>query len=499
MLKVKFKAKTVLIANILMLVVLFSCTISTLAQSATWMAFSKESKRFNQYKVFGADSKSFFVYLSSPKERVIERYSYGLQQLMSKKLPFTEKDLEIEEITVEHDHVKVFFSLFNRNSNRHGLFGIEVPFDNREITPAQTVFDCQNIQSSEYSLFKVVQNDELGLYATVHYQEKQQELPAKITVKFLSNQLQPVQQAEFGLEDARLDYDVRSMAFDENGNLLMLVHTTDRSLPNSSPDRFRYTVYRIDRYQGLVERVMVTGLRDFLNVAGLTIDKKHHKILLTGLTATGTRSNLSGAFMATIGSDTFQLEKVGFQRFNQDFESKLNSYKSSRKEKDLADYLVKHVIARTDGGSILVLESEYQQTQTYMTYSQGFPVQQSITYNYFEEIVLLSLNPDGTIDWNLILPKSQVSVNDLYLNSFLMVPQKENLRFIFNEDGRSKTSVLQFTVNSLGEISPRITLSPDLTDAAVIPGDAFILNEKTILLPGIKRKKRGIFKLQYRD
>ncbi len=468
-------------------------------QLATWMSFSKDSRKFNQYKVIGADNKSFFVYMSSPKERVIERYSYGLQQLFSKKLPFTEKDLEIEEVTVEGDHLKVFFSLFNRTSNRHGLFSLDVPFDNSPFAPAQTVFDRQQIESPERSLFKVIQEDELGLYAAVHYQEQQQDLPAKLTVKFLSNQLQPVQQAEFSLEDARLVYDVRSMSFDENGNLLMLIHSFDRTLPNSSPDRFKYTLYRTDRYTGTVERVMITGLRDFLNVAGLALDKKNHKILLTGLTSSGTRSSISGAFTATIGSDTFQLERIGFQRFNQDFESKLNSYKSSRKEKDLADYQVRHVVARSDGGSILVLESEYEQTQTYVTYSQGFPVQQSVTYHYFEEIVLLSLNPDGTIDWNLILPKSQVSVNDLYLNSFLMVPQRDNLRFIFNEDGRSKTSVLQFTVNSLGEISPRITLSPDLTDAAIIPGDAFILNEKTLLLPGVKRKKRGLFKIQYRE
>lgn len=485
--------------KLVLILVLSAYSNKALSQMATWMAFSKDSRKYNQYKVIGADQKSFFVYLSSPKERVIERYSYGLQQLFSKKLPFTEKDLEIEEITVEGDHVKVFFSLFNRNSNRHGLFSLDVPFDNSPYAAAQTVFDRQQIASPENSLFKVIQNDELGLYAAVHFQEKQQDLPASMTVKFLSTQLQPVQQAEFSLEDARLDYDVRSMTFDENGNVLMLVHTFDRTLPNSSPDRFKYTLYRIDRYQGSVERVIVTGLRDFLNVAGLTLDKKNHKILLTGLTSSGTRSSISGAFTATIGSDTFQLEKIGFQRFNQDFESKLNSYKSSRREKDLADYQVRHVVARSDGGSILVLESEYQQSQTYVTYSQGFPVQQVITYNYFEEIVLLSLNPDGTIDWNLILPKSQVSVNDLYLNSFLMVPQKDNLRFIFNEDGRSKTSVLQFTVNSLGEISPRITLSPDLTDAAIIPGDAFILNEKTILLPGIKRKKRGLFKIQYRE
>ncbi len=476
----------------------FWATLSN-AQTATWMAFSKESRRFNQYKVFGADSKSFFVYLSNPKERVLERYSYGLQQLFSKKLPFTEKELEIEEITVEGDHVKVFFSLFNQNSNRHGLFSIEVPFDNREITAAQTIYDCQNIPGRDNSLFKVIQNDEIGLYAAVHYQERLQDSPAKMTVKFLSSQLQPVQQAEFALEDSRLDYDVRSMAFDENGNLIMLIHSFDRTLPNSSTDRYRYWVYRIDRYQGSVDKVMITGLRDFLNVAGLGLDKKNHKLLLTGLTASGTRSNITGSFQATIGTDTFQLEKVGFQRFGQEFESKLNSYKTSRREKEMADYRVKHVIARSDGGSILILESEYQQTQTYMTYSQGFPVQQSITYSYFDEIVLVSLNADGTIDWNLILPKSQVSVNDLFLNSFLMIPQRENLRFVFNEDGRSKTSVLQFTINSLGEISPRITLSPDLTDAAIIPGDAFLLNEKTILLPGIKRKKRGIFKIQYKD
>ena len=466
--------------------------------NVSWLGFNKDRK-FYQTKIVSADSKGFYVYLANTKERYIERYSHKLQLEFSRKLPFTERNLEVEEIAMEADHAWVFFSLYNAQSDRHGLFATSIPFDEKkpEGVPI-TLFDQQNIPRQDESVYKVVGNREFNLYAAMHYQQLT-ENSQRLILKVFNNELSPIQDATILLDQSSYKYEVRNIEFDPAGNPLVLIYFNDTNAPNNAARKYGFIVYRLNRFDGKVEKVEITGLKSFINTGQLGFDRKNNKILVSGFTASGTRTTLNGVFQATLGVDTFQLERVGFQQFNDDFSTKLFSNKNSRREKEMADYQIRHVVARTDGGSILIGESEYEITQTYVTYSQGFPTQQVIRYHYHDEIVVVSINPDGTIDWTNIIPKSQVSINEPYLNSFLMVPQRKGLRFIFNEDGRNRTSVLQFTIDPFGRTSPRLSLGPDLADASIVPGDALLLSENLVLIPGNKRKKKGIFRVTYKN
>ena len=75
-----------------------------------WFNISNNTvKGAYQHKVLGADLQGYYVYQSSGRERVIEKYSYNNALVYAHKIPLEDRSIEIEELLVRRNDVVVFF------------------------------------------------------------------------------------------------------------------------------------------------------------------------------------------------------------------------------------------------------------------------------------------------------------------------------------------------------------------------------------------------------
>lgn len=184
----------------------------------------------------------------------------------------------------------------------------------------------------------------------------------------------------------------------------------------------------------------------------------------------------------TLG-DSFKVKKFPF---NPAF---LNDvFGRSRSPKDLRTLYFMKSLKRSDGGDVFISERkeiDEQQMEDISIYG----VQQSYTryYYYYYEISVLSVNPDGSLDWHKMIKKEQISLNDEgYYSSFGCQVLEDELFFVYNDLSRKSSNVMLHTVDPNGTGKGDILVRGKELDGYAIPKESVQVSANELLVPVVK-------------
>jgi len=461
-----------------------------------WFNISSNTvKGAYQHKVLGADLQGYYVYQSSGRERVIEKYSYNNALVYAHKIPLDDRSIEIEELLVRRNDVVVFFSIFNGSLQKHGLFYMILPHQGEPGKPV-ILMDMNQVSNRARSFFRITPNDDLSGFSAMHENQHRPD-ETMLEIAFFDARIQPVTNTRLILPMTSERHEISRVTHDDRYNLYIMMRSMQKDKKISDPERVSFKIVKIDRFSLKADELKLGSSVHFLSSMQLGFDRLNKRIKLAGFYSDKDRAPLSGVVLANIQPDSFYFDTIGYSKFDSEFASKIQSYKSSKKEKELTDYFLGDLIIRDDGGVVLLGESNYQTNQTYVQYSQGFPIYREIIYYHYDEIIMASVNPNGGLDWRQIIPKKQTSVTPSPFFSYLAFAAGTQLHIIFNEEGRSKTAVMLYSISNTGAVTPRSLLNSDAADAMIVPADARIVSPNTILIPANKRKKKGVFRLTF--
>jgi hypothetical protein len=146
---------------------------------------------------------------------------------------------------------------------------------------------------------------------------------------------------------------------------------------------------------------------------------------------------IDGVFYFRINKDTKGIESTGVKALDHDFIADLTSEKNANKGKGISNnFTLMNFAKRTDGGAVLV--SEYRDTYTTQHYvSDGHGGGYWVTDVVYvrNNILVININPDGSIKWYANIPKKQVSSDDGgVFSSFMMATHGDKMYFIYNDN-----------------------------------------------------------------
>lgn len=166
-------------------------------------------------------------------------------------------------------------------------------------------------------------------------------------------------------------------------------------------------------------------------------------------------------------------------------------------------YKVTQIIPRVDGGALVVGEfyektvENYENTVYDPYYGYRTSTRQVEYFNY-GDILLLSLNADGAIDWTNIIRKKQVSKEDKGINSsFALANCKQSLYFIFNEDIAQNSNVLQYQMVADGSLDRKSLFNPNQQEVELRNSAAKQISFNEIVIPSIYRRNITFVKVVF--
>lgn len=447
-------------------------------------------------KILGLDKSGVSIYHADNKGRNIDFYNLNLNKVASRAIPYDDKPIQMVDILTTSTGSHVFFSIYKFADKKHGLFHLHLPptGPTDKLQPA-TVFDLQNIASERRSNFSVLSTPDASAFVAMNTYNRE-DLGLQIEISFLDTGFKNTGNTSLILGHKNLKAALKQSHYDANGNLFLLFKMDNENQKFRAANKYTHKL-------AIVNKTKPTFYIDFEDTAkhipslAFVLDRFNNEIKISGIYKGTYDGPALGYVFYGIPIDSLHFKQNYANSFSPEIRIKLQSFKSSSREKDKSDYEIKHVIPRSDGGIVLIAEMAYIQTQTFVQYSQGFPVTREIRYFHNDEIVTISINPDGSMDWYYVLPKAQQSVNNSDYNSFALVRLPDKLVFLFNEESRSSNAITQFNITNKGEASPRIFISQDLSGISILPGDARQVSPQSILIPSVRKKKLGLLKITF--
>lgn len=245
------------------------------------------------------------------------------------------------------------------------------------------------------------------------------------------------------------------------------------------------------------------GANRFLNNTQFKIDNANQTLVITGFYAEDYRQpvHAEGLYFLVLDLAKNEVKTASFQAFPTEFIAKIKGVRNPKRANKLYTFLIDDVILRQDGGALVVAESYYRtyRANAPMYDIYGMPMRSETTISYhFDEIIVVSLHPDGTMHWKNILIKSQNSTGDFGRHgSYALLNTGKYLLFLFNDDLNTRTNVVQYAIDGSGTLSRDIILNSRKYDVYVLPQFGQQISARSIVMPSIRKNELRLLKVDY--
>jgi hypothetical protein len=218
----------------------------------------------------------------------------------------------------------------------------------------------------------------------------------------------------------------------------------------------------------------------------LKADNTNKRILVNAFYYKQKRGNIEGLYsLVWDKQENRKLREIN-SIFSDDLRTNAKSVDASVKMA-FNDYFIKNVVVRKDGGYLVISESEYSSSRgstfnrwdylgggnpwispmDYYYYSPAYGAWNSpwnrwnnnnITRYHAENVLILSYNKDGSVEWSNVIPKSQFDDETDNMVSFLLVNTGAEIHFLFNLYERRTLMLNDQSIVPDGKVTRNATL-----------------------------------------
>lgn len=158
--------------------------------------------------------------------------------------------------------------------------------------------------------------------------------------------------------------------------------------------------------------------------------------------------SIRGAFYISIDGKTRQVKAQNFSEFEVDFITQYFTEKEKKKTEkkeakgdapELFDFDMDELLMRADGGVTLIAEQyRHYQVCTTTSTANGGTTTTCTDYYVYNDIMVITFNPDGKIAWKCKVPKRQTTREDYgYYSSYAYVAIDDKLFFVYNDNPKN--------------------------------------------------------------
>lgn len=222
-------------------------------------------------------------------------------------------------------------------------------------------------------------------------------------------------------------------------------------------------------------------------------DKSGATIFLGGFYSDKRNGNFEGVIFTSFKTDEDVFAEVKQIPFSQQLRSRTGE-KNTRRA--LNDYRVKKLVIKNDGGFVLIAEEFFVFTRS--SYSPGFgyyswyyPTMTNTIREYnYNDILCISYDANGQVEWSRFIPKNQFSQEDRGLfSSFEIINTGGSLGFLYNDFNQNWSRVQLASLDISGKLErhPLAAANSDNPDWLPRYGKQIAANE--YMVPCLKRNK----------
>lgn len=469
------------------------------AQTVLKSVPDKISNRFTDYEIIGKNDMGLIVHYFGNNESELVVYDDKLKVSNRKDLPFNGKKSDLESIILLKDKILVFYSsdgyaykylkmktlMSNLNIPTESVLLDSIPL--ASIGRGKTFYVKTSPDKSKIIFFNILKSS-----ATYYVRFAALDDSIRILYKNL-----------FTITEGG-GITLRSFKINNEGNAIGVFGDENR---NDEYNFNRYIILTFNRttntigeqvlqQQDYVYKNLITEVSNTKDIAYITACYKNTK----------NRNDIGLAYQI-IDLRTNSVLLNSRMPYSEELLKKTQT-KELKSWQDKAVLMKpKSIMPRSDGGFVVITESEYKTTRAERMTSNNYgyynstpyiPAMRYVNQNSFYDIGIFSINTDGTLDWQANMPKAQISENDDgYYSSFAFFEANNVLKFLYNEDFYNIGNFVEYNVNPNGITKRKSVMNNEKQDLVMVPIKAKQLDGRTIVIPSEQKRNVQFVLFQY--
>ncbi|MGB0838697.1 MAG: hypothetical protein ACPGXL_01085 [Chitinophagales bacterium] len=463
------------------------------AQDLTISMPQKVPTKVSEYEIIGKTNEGILVRKWGYKYNELEAYGlYDLKVKWTKEMEFEDKKAKVIEIIPYASEILIFYTVKNKRIT--SLYARRSTPDLRYLGKdvlLDTIEQTFGGQGFDYFVEKSLNKEHVSI---LRYNYDFSGLRSINGIVF-DKELATIHRQSFGIEEKA---EVKTTFLTNEGKLYIAIVKNER--PTTS-NKQQFDIVNLVEYNPQTDKknmVVINKSEEFyLNDIKIKPDNKNQHIVLAGFYAEKQRTDVSnGYFYIFVDMKTKMVSQQYFNHFSDHIFPKINANNRLVKNKRVYNLEVKDLLLRNDGGALLVGETYHtaEQNATRSTFDSYYSRQErQLLSHYHEDIVLLSINPDGSLLWDNVLKKKQFSEDDDgYFASFGIFNGSQNLNLIFNEEVSYRTNVNSYVLTSSGDYKVANLLNVREYSMMMAPRYGKQLSRQEILIPCFNNRNEFI-------
>ena len=468
------------------------------AQQISYSLADKFSYRDDDIDILGKYADTYLVHYQEGKDHKISAYYPNLGLKWNKYVKLPTKKWEVDQFMLNNGNLLMFST--GRTKTGKILYGRVY---NHHFDTITTLFTLDTIRKNFAES-----------YPTLKYLESEDK--SKILVYFINENLGKHDEFHFLLLDKDLNIiikknidipltnknvDIYDVLLANNGQIYLIL-SEYKTLGLSSALRYWLLSSSADFDQ--LDRVeLKPDDGKYLNNVLFKIDNRNGNIVAAGFYADDAihSSNAEGIFYNVFNMSNPSESFIRFEAFTPEFIARVKGNRKVRTNDRLYTFVIDDIILRQDGGALIIAESFYKTLRNsadlFDPYNYNAVNDINITYHY-EDLLIVSVMPNGEIHWKNVLPKNQTSIGDLgRYASYSKVNTGTSIEFIYNDEVDFRTNVIQYSVEPDGESNRQLILNSYKNDVYLMPQWGKQVDYNEIIIPSLRRKDLRLVKLSY--
>lgn len=380
----------------------------------------------------------------------VERYDGRMHLKRSQKidLRYKGKKREFEDLIWSNGKLFLLTSFNNEAKKKNYLFVQEL---DRRMVPDKSLQLIGEIDSRDKfrdGIFDVTvsrDSSKILVYNQLPFNKNE---PERFALRVYDHDFQEVWTKDVTLPYGDGNFSIEEYRVDREGNVYLLgvVYEDRIRVRRNGKPTYKYTILAYTEQGERGQEYLIDLETQFITDLTFRVGNDGNLVCAGFYSNKGTYS-IKGTCFFHLDVNTKEIVHLNLMPF--DFEFRTEYMSEGRKDRleraenegnvnrtpELYRYALDNLILRSDGGAVLVAEQYYVFQQSYRYWDGTLRYDNYYNYN---DIIVVNIQPDGTIEWTTRIPKRQETLNDGgYYSSFAMATVRDRFYFIYNDNSRN--------------------------------------------------------------
>lgn len=483
--------------NIKLFLLLLFIPLVTSAQKIEWSG-NDDDQKFDYIKILGADEEGYFVLKSNlpldykgdhygfrKRKYAISYYSNEMKLKLERQLVPSPKNARVHKVLMFNEKVLLVNTFLNKEQKKFEVSAQLINNKGNNNSNNTQIDEFPYEDKSEAEDLEVVVSKNQQLFAIIN--KTSQKETSSISLTVCDTSLKQVYKKSFSWPEGYKALSFESYGLADNGNIYMV----GRKLSEKNAGDFFMFAYSPS--SGSLKEIPIIANGYNLSDLSFSIDNINNNILVAGFYSNKGSGLISGTFYNRISMETHTVTESKVQNTDENFFNNLLVENNGRQGQNNIN--INKLVIRNDGGIVILAEHSYTTTYSfYDIFTRSYITR--INYHY-NDIFVVSIKPDGAIDWTQRIQKDQESLDDGgYFSSFCSIILGNKMTFIFNTSIDRVNTIMSYSINSKGAVDSKILISESERVNLVAKG-ALQVEENVIIIPGYRNRKFAYAKITF--